>query len=84
MLKFMETLFLKLLSWTPVYFGIFWGVSISYIIFLNFCNFFQNCLTPGGPWGGPMGLGGAPPRGYPTWGPSSNILNILRFWNILE
>ena len=54
------------------------------MIFGNFCNFFQNSVTPRDPWGGLRGLGGAPPRGYPTWVPPSNNLNILRFWNILE
>ena len=41
-------------------------------------------MTPRDPWGGLRGLGGAPPRGYPTWVPPSNNLNILCFWNILE
>ena len=49
-----------------------------------FWNFFQNSVTPGDPWGGLRGLGGAPPRGYPIWVPPSNNLSILRFWNTLE
>ena len=55
-----------------------------YIFFENFCNFFQNSLTPGGPWGGARGPGGAPPRGYPRWVPLRNNFDVLRFWNILE
>ena len=55
-----------------------------YIFFENFCNFFQNSLTPGGPWGGARGSGGAPPRGYPRWVPLRNNFDVLRFWNILE
>ena len=55
-----------------------------YIIFENFCNFFQSSVTPGDPWGTPRGLGGAPPTGYHTRVPPSNNLTILRFWNILE
>ena len=66
------------------YYGVFWCMYNFYIIFEIFYNFFQTSLTPGYPWGGPRGPGGAPPRGYPTWVPSSNNLNILRFWNILE
>ena len=49
--------------------SIVWGIFcmyIFYIIFRNFCNFFQNSRTPGDPWGGSRGPGGAPPRGYPT------------------
>ena len=55
-----------------------------YIIIKNFCNFFQNSLTPGDPWGGPTGPGGAPPGGVPSISTPRDNLNILRFWNILE
>ena len=35
---------------------------IFYILFEIFWNFFQISRTPGGHWGGPWGLGGAPPE----------------------
>ena len=34
-----------------------------FILFENFWNFFQISWTPGGPWGGAKGRGGAPPMG---------------------
>ena len=51
---------------------------------MNFCNFFQNFVTPRDAWGVPGALGGPPRKGYPTWVPPGNNLDILRFWNILE
>ena len=57
-------------------------VNFLYIIF-EFLEFFPELCDSWGPWGGPRGIGGSPQGGYPRRVPLSNILNNLRFWNIL-
>ena len=67
---------------------IFWGILMHVQLLYNiseFLYFFLEFCDPRGPLGGLQGpRGGAPPRGYPTWVPPSNNLNIPRFWNILK
>ena len=50
----------------------------------EFLQFFPKLCDTQGRLGGTRGPGGPPRKGYPTWVPPGNNLDILRFWNILE